>query len=606
MHTIQKAQRRAAVALLAALIAIVPHAAARQLQSAMAYTVSMSQPSSHLFHVVLRVDGLKGEFHDFKMPAWHPGYYRLTDYARNVSNFVASAGDNKPLPWEKTTKNTWRVATGNAGTVFLRYDVFANQRFSAQNYLDEDRAFIAPTGMFLYIAGQIQRPATVTIELPANWTRIATGLDAVSRGTARTFRARDFDVLYDSPLLMGNQETLEFDVQGKRHTVALEDVPASVDRGRMIVDLRKIVETAGRLMGDVDYTHYAFLMMGRGAGGIEHSNSSANSFNGASLETPAGYLSWLSFIAHEYFHSYNVKRIRPLALGPFDYDTENVTDLLWVSEGLSVYYQDLLLVRAGLMTEQQYLDKMKNAIASFENAPGHHYQSATDSSRTTWGTSGVGNDRNTTISYYNNGAMLGAMLDLKIRYQTSNRRSLDDVMRTLYNRFYKDKQRGFTSEEFREVCESIAGGPLEEVFGYASTTKDVDYAKYFAQAGLEVRFTSNDAPGAGIGLNTQLREGKLVVAGTSIGSPAESAGLKEADVVLEVDGIPATAKALNDMLVTKSAGDTARLRISRDNAPLEIEIVLGKNSVRRYEILPLENQSALQAAIRKDWLRNSQ
>src|SRR5262249_10291114 len=155
-----------------------------------------------------------------------------------------------------------------------------NTRFSAQNYLDEERAFIAPTGMFLYISGEIQRPVTVTIELPAKWTRIATGLDGGDgdmRGGARTFRARDFDVLYDSPLLMGNQETLEFDVQGKPHTVALEDVPAAVDRARMVTDLKRIVETAGRLMADVDYTHYAFLMMGKGAGGIEHGNSSANS-----------------------------------------------------------------------------------------------------------------------------------------------------------------------------------------------------------------------------------------------------------------------------------------------------------------------------------------
>jgi len=154
--------------------------------------------------------------------------------------------------------------------------------------------------------------------------------------------------------------------------------------------------------------------------------------------------------------------------------------------------------------------------------------------------------------------------------------------------------------------ESIASGPLDEVFDYASTTKDVDYAKYFALAGLDVRFTSNDAPGSSIGLNTQLHESKLVVVGTSTGSPAESAGLKEADVVLEVDGIPATAKALNDMLAGKHAGDTARLKISRNTAPLEIEIVLGTNSDRKYEVLPLTNPSTLQSAIHRDWLRNSQ
>src|SRR5215472_6230450 len=197
-------------------------------------------------------------------------------------------------------------------------------------------------------------------------------------------------------------------------------------------------------------------MMGTGNGGIEHANSSANSFNGNSLTTTNGYLRWLSFISHEYFHNYNVKRIRPIALGPFDYDTENLTSMLWVSEGLSVYYQDLVLVRAGLESMDQYLDKMIASINSFENAPGRHYQSATDSSLTTWGTSGVGNDRNTTISYYNNGAMLGAMLDLKIRNDSGNRRSLDDVMRALYRKYYQEKKRGFTDNEFRQECESAA------------------------------------------------------------------------------------------------------------------------------------------------------
>src|SRR5262245_7723920 len=252
MRTIHNTRCRIALILAIAFITAARGSASQQSLTGMAYTVSMPQPSNHLFHVVLRVDGLQGEFHDFKMPAWHPGYYRLIDYANNVSNFRAYAGDNRPLPWQKTTKNTWRVVTANAPVVFISYDVFGNTRFSAQNHLDQNRAFIAPTGMFLYIAGQIQRPVAVTIQLPEKWTRIATGLGRDPRD-AHTFRAVDFDALYDSPLLLGNQETLEFEAQGKPIAVALEDVPVAVDRTRMVADLKRIVETAGRLMGDVDY-----------------------------------------------------------------------------------------------------------------------------------------------------------------------------------------------------------------------------------------------------------------------------------------------------------------------------------------------------------------
>ena len=205
---------------------------------------------------------------------------------------------------------------------------------------------------------------------------------------------------------------LQFEVQGRPHRVVIENVAATVDRAKMLADLKKMVETATQLIGDIPYRHYTFLMMGTGNGGIEHMNSAAIAFNGASLNTENGYRGWLSYVAHEYFHNFNVKRIRPIALGTFDYETENLTNMLWVSEGLSVYYQDLVTLRAGLVTRDQYLEKMKNSMARFENASGRHYQSATESSLYTWGTSGVGRDRNTTISYYDNGAMLGAMLDL--------------------------------------------------------------------------------------------------------------------------------------------------------------------------------------------------
>jgi predicted metalloprotease with PDZ domain len=278
--------------------------------------------------------------------------------------------------------------------------------------------------------------------------------------------------------------------------------------------------------------------------------------------------------------------------------------MLWVSEGLSVYYQDLVCVRAGLVTRDQYLEKMKNSITRFENAAGRHYQSATESSLTTWGTSGVGGDRNTTISYYDNGAMLGAMLDLKIRELSQNRRSLDDVMRGLYRKYYQQKQRGFTDAEFRTECESAAGGDLGEVFEYASTTKDVDYAKYFALAGLRVETTAEEAPGVYLGLNMQNIEGKLTVSNVTPGSPAEAAGLRAQDQIVEVEGVKTAPKALNDLLASKKAGDRIKAKISRAGESGEVELALAKNRKLNYSITPVANPTASQAAILKDWLRS--
>lgn len=559
----------------------------------------MPQPATHTIHMALRCDGLKGEMQDFKMSAWMPGYYRIMDYEKNVSNFQAADGAGRFLPFEKVTRNTWRVVTANSPTVVLNYDVSGATAFAAQNFLDEHRAFLAPPGLFLYLAGRLQHPVTVSIQPPAGWTTIATGLDPVA-GRPNTFSAPDFDVLLDCPILMGPQEFLQFDLQGRTHHVAIEDVPASVNRDKMLADLKRMVEAATKLMGDIPYRHYTFLMMGRGNGGIEHLNSAAIAFNGNSLTTEAGYRRWLSYVAHEYFHNFNVKRIRPIALGPFDYDTENLTNMLWVSEGLSVYYQDLVTVRAGLVTADQYLDIMKAAIASFQNAPGHRYQSATESSWNTWGTSGVGNDRNTTISYYNNGGMLGAMLDLAIRNRTQNRKSLDDVMRGLYRIYYQQKRRGFTDAEFRAECEAAAGGSLEEIFQYASTSKEMDYAKYFAYAGLEVSFTSEDAPGGYIGVNTSTRDGKLAITDVVSASPADHAGITPADEILEVDGAKATPKALNDALA--AGGATVKLKLARG----VVEVPIGKNSKRTYSIQRVASPTPLQSVILKDWLRAAQ
>lgn len=569
-------------------------------QGSMAFTVSMEHPASQYYHVLLECDGLPGETQDFVMPAWAPGYYRLLDFEKNVSHFSARDGGGHALPWEKVTKNSWRVVAGNAPTITVEYDVFANVTFGVQNYLDDKRGYISPPGLFMYVAGRLHHPVTVTFAKPDNWAHIATGLDRVPN-RPNTFSAPDFDLLFDCPTLMGNQESLQFDVDGVPHYVAIEDVPASVDRAKLLADLKRLVQAATRLMGDMPYKHYTFIMMGKGVGGIEHLTSASLSFGGNSLTNENGYLGFLSFAAHEYFHTFNVKRIRPIALGPFDYETENLTNMLWVSEGLSVYYQDLLLVRAGLMTREQYLAKLQNTLSSFENGGGHRYQSATDSSIGTW-TQVQGLNRGTNISYYDNGAMLGAMLDLKIRHESGNRKSLDDVMRTLYRTYFPGKKRGFTDAEFRQECEAAAGAPLTEVFAYASTTRDPDYARYFALGGLSTSVAQQDAPGSYLGLNTQTVNGKLMVTGASADSPALAAGLHEGDEILEIEGVTAGSKALADLLAAHRPGDKVKLRISRGAEPVELEATLAKNTKSAYTVRPASDAKPLEANILQDWL----
>jgi len=538
------------------------------------------------------------------MPVWTPGYYRVMDYAKYVTNFQVRDGDGRALPWEMVTKNTWRVVTANAPVVTLDYDAASTTSFPAANFVGDNRAYITPPGLYVHVAGMLQQHSTVTFKLPAGWTHVSTGLDPVS-GSPLTFTAPDFDTLYDAPTLLGNQEVLRFDVQNIPHWVVIENVPAGVDRPKMLSDLKRLVETSARLIGDLPYKKYTFLMMGTGNGGIEHTNSASIQFNGNSLLSPDGYQRWLSYVAHEYFHHYNVKRIRPLALGPFDYDRENLTTMLWVSEGLSVYYQDIVMVRAGLTTPAQYLEKMQGTIARVENATGHRYQSATEASLSAWGGSGIGGDRNTSVSYYDKGPILGLLLDLKIRHESRNQKSLDDVMRVLYREYYQEKKRGFTDAEFRQECEMAAGGSLSETFEYVSTTKDIAYPKYFAYAGLEIDMTPKEGKGAYLGVNTHTQESRLFVAGVSAGSPAERAGLRADDEVVDLEGVKATVKVLNDLLLAKKPGDKVKARVSRNGASQDLEAELGTNPQRTFRIQAASNQTPSQSAILKDWLREA-
>jgi predicted metalloprotease with PDZ domain len=573
-------------------------------EGAMAFSVSMERPTTHYFHVVFRCEGLKGETLDFKMPSWTPGYYRIMDYAKNVANFRAEDGRGNPLLWQKTAKNTWKIKSSKAASIVVSYDVYAFTRFVAESYLDDSMGFISPAGVFMHVAGLLRHPVTVAIQPYQDWSRISTGLEPV-QGKPNTFFAPDFDVLYDCPILLGNQEILNFEVKGIPHIFAVDNL-GTFDRGKFISDHKKMVEAAVAIIGEIPYSHYAFLVIGPGGGGLEHQNSAALTLNPSGLNNAAGYKSWLSFVCHEFFHLYNVKRIRPLALGPFDYDKENYTNMLWVSEGFTVYYEYLILNRAGLMTRDEVLERFRSTIARYENVPGRLFQSATESSFDTWIQffSQGENAANTTISYYDKGAALGMLLDLKIRNETKNRASLDDVMRTLYRTFYKEKKRGFTDHEFREVCEGVAGCLLAEIFDiYASTVNDIDYPKYLAYAGLEIDVEPKEVPGVWFGAATQDQSGSLVISSVEWASPASQAGLSAQDELIALDGVRVNLRTFADLLNSKNPGDKVKVLISRRKTVREVEVVLGKKIERSFQMKPLPNPSPLQSLILNDWLK---
>jgi len=450
------------------------------------YTVSIDT-LRHYLNVELTVNELEGTQTMLKLPVWAPGYYLIMDYPKHIIDFEAGDG-SQPYKWEKVGKSGWLVTHGDNKSIKVTYRVFADAQSVADAKVTATRAFIPGNGVYMYIENQKEMPVTVTFDLPSEWKKISTGLDPVP-DRQNTYRAKDFDILYDSPVLLGNHTTLFFDLEGKSYEVAIE-TPEGMENTTFIEDLKKIISASTALIGDVPYERYCFLFPGPGGGGLEHINSQASfgiSFHNSSRSS---YLSLLYFIAHEYYHLYNVKTIRPIELGPFDYDREVFTSGLWISEGFTSYYEAIILKNAGIVTTDESLLKHNNPIRSIENAEGRLHQSLRQSSYDIWlnffNRSANGNTR---ISYYTKGQTLGLLTDLAIRQITANTRSLDDVMRSLYYDFHIAKGRGFTEEEYWSVCAEVAGQPLTEIREYVDTTKEIDYTKYLGYAGIDIDMT---------------------------------------------------------------------------------------------------------------------
>ena len=575
----------------------------QQQKSKMSYTISMENPDNHYFHVSFTCQGLESSEIDFKLPSWTPGYYKIMDYAKNITGFKAVDGTGNKLGWMKTSKNTWRVSCNKADIIIISYDVYSFRTSVAESFLDDGRGFISPTGIFMYVNGKISHPVSVKIIPYKAFSTVSTGLEEV-QGEPNTYKASDFDVLYDCPILTGNNEIINFTEDGIPYTIAAEKL-GDFDRNKLVENYKKMIHAATSIVGEIPYKHYTFLVMNRGGGGLEHSNSQAVFSNPGRL-SEKGFKSWMSFTAHEFFHLYNVKSIRPLALGPFDYNSENYTTMLWFSEGVTSYYENIILNRAGIFSRQDVLEELTKSIANYENIPGHLFQSAAESSFDAWiyWLDNSENIENTTISYYDKGVALGMLLDLKIRYESAGRRSLDDVMKTLYQVYFKEKKRGFTDEEFRKVCEDVAGKPLTEIFeSYIPTVQDVDYKKYLGYAGLNIDQYPVEIPGSYLGASIKEDGNNIVITRVELNSPAYQTGLSAKDVITEIDNNKPTVNIINDILKDRKPGDSITLSVTHRDFSKVVHVRLGKKTKRSFEIKPEATPSSEQKKLLENWLK---
>jgi predicted metalloprotease with PDZ domain len=470
-------------------------AAAAQQPEPILYTVRIAAPETGIARVEARIPTGSSATVDLMMAVWSPGYYVREDYARRVQSVTALSTGGDTLTLEQPQPNRWRVHTGGEASITLTYELQCTQRSVTGNSVSPDIAVLNGAPTFITLADLAPRPHDVRLELPDGWNHSATSLAAAPDGRPGHYRATSYDELVDSPIVMGNLAFHEFDVGGAQHILAdAGDVPSAWDGALAAQNLERIARATERFWGSLPFRKYVFLNVFRqGGGGLEHLNSTL--LTSSPRSEGGGNLRWLAFVAHEYFHALNVKRLRPVELGPFDYEQPPTTASLWIAEGLTSYYGNLLVSRAGLGTEQDLLASLSSSIASLQTGPGRLVQTLEQASLGIFATggSGVGGDRNTTVSYYVKGTVVGWLLDARIQHATGGTRSLDDVMR-LANRRYSGP-RGYTPAQFEAAASEVAGTDLTPLFHTAlRTTEELDYSEALDWFGL--RFGASGDPAA--------------------------------------------------------------------------------------------------------------
>ena len=569
-----------------------------------AFTVGMSKPWTHLLEVQVSVKwDQMPEALDLKMPVWTPGSYLIREYARHVQDFDVKSSAGGDLAWQKTSKNTWTVKTNGAKEIKATYRVYANELTVRTNEVNSEHAFWNNAATLMFVKGQLAAPSTITVNPYGDW-KIATGLPQAA-GSKNTFKAPNFDVLFDSPFEVSNFTEFDFTVEGKPHRLVFSG-EGNYDGPEIAAEVTKIVEQAYKIFGELPYDNYTFIVNLRGGGGLEHLNSTALQFNRWGFKPQARLTGFLGLVAHEYFHAFNVKRIRPDALGPFDYENENYTRLLWVAEGGTEYYSGLLLLRAGLISPQEYLAGKADSIRRLEAIPGRFEQSLEYSSFDAWIKyyRQDENSMNNQISYYDKGELVNMMLDLKIREASNGTKSLDDVMRALYNDFYK-KGKNYTPADYQHMAEVAAGVSLDDFFSkYVRGTAEVDWNSFLNGIGLEIKKSGGGKPYLG----AQLTEanGSLTVRAIPAGSPAYEQGLNTGDQIVAVDGYRATNSFLSTWTANKKVGDKIKLTIFRFDKLRDIEITLGADPQKMYSISQLANPTAEQQTLEKQYLNAAQ
>ena len=582
------------------------------------FTVSMPRPSTHLFEIEMSIApfGKGVSSFDLVLPVWTPGSYFVRDYARNVEDLEVSGADG-PATLEKVEKSRWRVrpAKPSPGPYSVRYRVYANELTVRTSHLDESHGYGNGPSLFFHVEGRKEEPQGLRFVLPSGWL-----VSIALPERDGVFLAKDYDELVDAPFECGTHRTFDFEVRGVPHTLALWG-RGNEDPERLVADLSRIVEAGAKVFGGLPYERYLFLVhVAAGArGGLEHRASQSIGVEPTKFRPAKSYRNVLALFSHELFHAWNVKRIRPRPLGPFDYTREVYTRDLWAMEGITSYYEWLLLVRAGLVEPKHALEEWAREIREHRETPGAAVQSAEAASFDAWIRYYRPDENSPNVSegYYRRGALIGLALDLSLRQATGGNVSLDDVLCHLHDE-YGGSPAGYPEGTYESHVGSVSGVDVSEFFRrYVRGVETPPFEELFAHAGLSMREKAekdeDDANGgekdagpprklADFGWKTKKEDGRLVVAEVYRGRAAYESGVGAGEELVAVDGRKADEDLLKRLERDVPPGTVVRLQLFRRGLLREVAVPLGERRAFTYEVVPDPQASAPRRGLFESWL----
>lgn len=540
------------------------------------------------------------------MAVWTPGSYLIREYAKNVEGVSALSDKGKNLDISKTNKNTWLLDPAGSKSATISYRVYAYELAVRNCYLDDEQGYVNPASVFLYAKGNEIKKARLKVILPSGWSKVITALKPA--GTSGTeFDIENLDEFIDSPILCGNPELIDFEAGGVKHRIAFQG-RANVNQERIKSDFTKIVEAQKSLFGHHPCQNYTFIVhhVAQGGGGLEHSHSSSLQTNPSTYESESAYQNFLGLVSHEYFHLWNVKRLRPHPLGPFDYDNENYTSMLWFSEGFTSYYDDFFLYRAGIKKKEKFLDVVASNISRVESVPGMYNQSLSEASMDAWIKYYRPNEnsQNSQSDYYTKGAAIGTLLDLMILKETKGAQCLDDLMRDMYGEFYLKKNTGFTESDFQNALAKKIGAAKAKDFliRYIDGLEKPNWAEIFGAFGIRLTDRNELSRPLTLGLKLQ-GSGRVVVQGISKTGPAYHSGIYVGDEIISIGDRKLETPDVSSLLNGMKAGEKVQVMYNRGGQVRSAEIEVTPDPGRSFRLEWMDKANAEQEMLRSKWLR---